>query len=56
MINSAVPDQLASEGASWSGSALFAMAGYIWDRQNQGESGPALFAMAGHIQDQQDTD
>ena len=30
------PDQLVSEEANWSGSTLFAKAGYIWVQQNQG--------------------
>ena len=34
MANSADPDQLASEEANWSGSALFAMAGYIRTQQD----------------------
>ena len=36
MTNSADPDQLASDEANWSGSALFAKAGYIWVQQDQG--------------------
>ena len=36
MANSADLDQLASSEANWSGSTLFAMAGYIWDQQDQG--------------------
>ena len=36
MTNSAVPDQLASEEANWSGSALFAKTGYIWVQQDWG--------------------
>ena len=40
MANSADPDQLASKKffleANWSGSALFAKAGYIWVQQDQG--------------------
>ena len=36
MANSVDPDQLASSEANWSGSALFAKAGYIWDQQDQG--------------------
>ena len=37
MTNSADPDQLASSSeANWSGSTLFAKAGYIQDQQNQG--------------------
>ena len=35
MANRADPDQLASE-ANWSGSALFAKAGYIWVQQDYG--------------------
>ena len=30
MVNSVDPDQLASSEANWSGSTLFAKAGYIW--------------------------
>ena len=33
MANSADPDQLASSEANWSGSALFAKAGYIQAQQ-----------------------
>ena len=36
MANSAVPDQLASEEATWSGSTLFAKEGYIRVRQDKG--------------------
>ena len=36
MANSADPDQLASEEANWSGSTLFAMAGYIRVQQDKG--------------------
>ena len=36
MANSADPDQLASLEANWSGSTLFAKAGYILDQQDQG--------------------
>ena len=36
MTNSADPDQLASEEANWSGSTLFAKAGHIQVRQDQG--------------------
>ena len=36
MANSADPDQLASEEANWSGSTLFAKAGYIRDQQDKG--------------------
>ena len=36
MGNSADPDQLASSEANWSGSALFAKAGYIHAQQNKG--------------------
>ena len=38
MINSADPDQFASSEANWSGSALFAKAGYIWVQQDKGVS------------------
>ena len=37
MENSADPDQLASEEANWSGSPLFAKAGYIWVQQDKGK-------------------
>ena len=36
MANSADPDQLASSEANWSGSTLFANAGYIWVQQDKG--------------------
>ena len=36
MANSADPDQLASSEANWSGSTLFAKAGYILVQQDQG--------------------
>ena len=36
MANSAAPDQLASSEANWSGSALFAKAGYVRDQQDKG--------------------
>ena len=36
MANSADPDHLASEEANWSGSALFAKAGYIRVHQDKG--------------------
>ena len=36
MANSADPDELASEEANWSGSTLFAKAGYIWVQQDKG--------------------
>ena len=36
MTNSVDPDQLASSEANWSGSILFAKAGYILDQQDQG--------------------
>ena len=36
MANSADPDQLASLEAIWSGSALFAKAGYIQVQQDKG--------------------
>ena len=35
MANSADPDQLASSEANWSGSALFAMAGYMYIQVQQ---------------------
>ena len=35
MTNSADPDQLASSEANWSGSRLFAKAGYIQVQQDQ---------------------
>ena len=35
MANSADPDQLASSEANWSGSTLFAKAGYIWVQQDK---------------------
>ena len=35
MTNSVDPDQLASEEAKWSGSVLFAKAGYILVQQDQ---------------------
>ena len=35
MTTSADPDQLASEEANWSGSTLFAMAGYIHVQKDQ---------------------
>ena len=35
MANSADPDQLASEEANWSGSTLFAKAGYIRVQQDK---------------------
>ena len=34
MANSADPDQFSSE-ANWSGSTLFAKAGYIWAQQDK---------------------
>ena len=37
MANSADPDQLASEEANWSGSTLFAKAGYIRVQQDKGK-------------------
>ena len=37
MANSADPDQLASSEANWSGSTLFAKAGYIRVQQDKGE-------------------
>ena len=36
MANSADPDQLASSVADWSGSTLFAKAGYIQVQQDKG--------------------
>ena len=36
MTNSADPDQLASSEANWSGSTLFAKAGYIRVQQDKG--------------------
>ena len=36
MANSADPDQLASSEANWSGSTLFAKAGYIRAQQDKG--------------------
>ena len=36
MVNSADQDQLASEEANWSGSALFAKVGYIRVQQDKG--------------------
>ena len=36
MANRADPDQLASSEANWSGSALFAKAGYIRVQQDKG--------------------
>ena len=36
MSNSADPGQLASSEANWSGSPLFAKAGYIWAQQGKG--------------------
>ena len=36
MANSADPDQLASSEAKWSGSTLFANAGYIRVQQDKG--------------------
>ena len=36
MANSEDPDKLASSEANWSGSALFAKAGYIWVQQDKG--------------------
>ena len=37
MANSADPDHLASSEANWSGSALFAKAGYIHVQQDKGK-------------------
>ena len=36
MANSVAPDQVASSEANWSGSTLFAKAGYIRVRQDKG--------------------
>ena len=36
MANSVDPDQLASEEATWSGSTLFAKAGYIRVQEDKG--------------------
>ena len=36
MANSADPDQLASSEANWSGSTMFAKAGYIQVQQDKG--------------------
>ena len=38
MSNSADPDQLASSEANWSGSTLFAKAGYIRVQQDKGSN------------------
>ena len=35
MANSAETDQLSSEEVNWSGSTLFAKAGYIWVQQDK---------------------
>ena len=35
MSNNVDPDQLASSEANWSGSTLFAKAGYIWVQQDK---------------------
>ena len=37
MTNSADPDQLAPSEANWSGSPLFANAGFIWVLQDKGK-------------------
>ena len=37
MPNSVDPDQLAPSEANWSGSTLFAKAGYIWVQQDKGK-------------------
>ena len=37
MTNSAAPDQLASSAANWSGSTLYAKAGYIQVQQAKGK-------------------
>ena len=38
MAKSADPDQLASSEAKWSGSTLFAKAGFIWVQQDKGQA------------------
>ena len=38
MTNSVDPDQLASSEANWSGSTLFAKAGFIQVQQDKGET------------------
>ena len=43
MANSADPDQLASLEANWSGSTLFANAGYIWVQQDTGQGLSMIF-------------
>ena len=43
MTNNADLDQLASEEANWSGSTLFANAGYIQAQQNELKSPTPLF-------------
>ena len=42
MANSADPDQLASSEANWSGSTLFAKAGYIRVQQDKGKETKSL--------------
>ena len=43
MANSADPDQLASSEANWSGSTLFAKAGYIWVQQDNSGLNPIFW-------------
>ena len=43
MANSADPDQLASSEANWSGTTLFAKAGYIRFQQDKGKLGYFFF-------------
>ena len=44
MTNSADPDQLASSEANWSGSTLFAKAGYIGGQHDRGsKERPVLY-------------
>ena len=43
MANSADPDQLASLEANWSGSTLFAKAGYVRVQQDKGKLSQHLF-------------
>ena len=44
MANSADPDQLASSEANWSGSTLFAKAGYIQIQQDKGYNKTLFYA------------
>ena len=46
MANSADPDQLASSEANWSGSTLFAKAGYIRVQQDKGKVASSFFLSA----------